>query len=109
MILFLGYLGSITFFTHVHILDNGVIIVHSHPFKSESDTIPFNHQHSKNDFVIINLLTHFLTTIFSVAVVIAAFNILLKKYIIQKNDKINANLLILSSIGLRAPPFKYTN
>ena len=32
-LLFIAYLGGITLFTHSHVV-NGVIIVHSHPFKA---------------------------------------------------------------------------
>ena len=34
-LLFIAYLGGITLFTHSHVV-NGVIIVHSHPFKGET-------------------------------------------------------------------------
>lgn len=33
-ILFIFYVGGITLFTHTHVV-NGVIIVHSHPYKAE--------------------------------------------------------------------------
>ena len=33
-LIFIAYLGGITLFTHSHVV-NGVIIVHSHPFKGE--------------------------------------------------------------------------
>ncbi len=38
-LIFIAYLGGITLFTHSHVV-NGVIIVHSHPFKGE-------HQHTE--------------------------------------------------------------
>lgn len=35
-LLFIAYLGGITLFTHSHVV-NGVIIVHSHPFKGQHE------------------------------------------------------------------------
>ena len=51
-ILFISYLASITFFTHVHVV-NGVTIVHSHPFKQGTA-----HQHSTVELLHIHILSH---------------------------------------------------
>lgn len=45
--LFIAYMGGISFFTHTHII-NGVTIVHSHPYKSDS-----NHEHNTAEFELI--------------------------------------------------------
>ena len=50
LILFLGYFGSITLFSHTHIVD-GVSITHSHPYNPFSNEDPSNHAHSKAEFV----------------------------------------------------------
>lgn len=51
-ILFISYLASITFFTHVHVV-NGVTIVHSPPFKQGTA-----HQHSTVELLHIHILSH---------------------------------------------------
>ncbi len=60
LILFMGYFSSITFFSHTHIVD-GVVIVHSHPYKAKSGNVPFNHNHSKNGFILILFISNFIT------------------------------------------------
>jgi hypothetical protein len=58
LILFLGYYGSITMFYHAHLLVNGVIITHSHPFKSDPNNKgPFqSHSHSSSAYNLIDQL-----------------------------------------------------
>lgn len=53
-LLFVFYWGGITLFSHSHVL-NGVIVVHSHPFKS-------GHTHSESGLETIFFLTHFNTS-----------------------------------------------
>jgi hypothetical protein len=53
-ILFVFYFASTNFFKHVHVDDNNRLIVHSHPFSSES-----NHQHSTASFQLIDRLSGF--------------------------------------------------
>lgn len=55
-ILFIGYSFTISLFEHTHIID-GVIIVHSHPFKSLPDAA--NHQHSIAQLQLFHFLSHF--------------------------------------------------
>ena len=50
-LIFIAYLGGITLFTHSHVV-NGVIIVHSHPFKGE-------HQHTEVELETIFFLSSF--------------------------------------------------
>jgi hypothetical protein len=107
LILFLEYYASITSFTHTHIV-NGVAIVHSHPYNPFSKDKPVNHQHSANGYVLIQLLSHFLTTVSFLAFTIEVYKTVLRKFILQKNDENFSNLTFLCSNGLRAPPFKYT-
>ena len=107
LLLFLGYYGSITLFTHTHIV-NGVTIVHSHPYKSGTGKNPVTHQHTANGFIHIQLLSTFITTVSFLAFSIEAFKTVLRKYFLQKNDESFSNLSFLCSNGLRAPPFKYT-
>ena len=62
VILFCGYLGSITLFPHNHIVD-GITVVHSHPYKSLPGSNPVNHSHSKNGFLLIQFISSFITTV----------------------------------------------
>ncbi|MBI5539084.1 MAG: hypothetical protein HY951_03430 [Bacteroidia bacterium] len=109
LFLFLGYYGSITLFTHTHHIENGVIIVHSHPFKASTGNIPVNHNHTKNGYVLIQLLSNFLTTVSFLALSIEALKVFFRKINFQKNKQNFSNLAFLFSNGLRAPPFKYTS
>ena len=59
LILFLGYYGGITLFPHHHIVD-GISVVHSHPYRSGPGSVPSDHQHSKNGFVLIQFLSAFI-------------------------------------------------
>jgi hypothetical protein len=61
VILFCGYLGSVTFFPHTHIVD-GISVVHSHPYKSLPGSNPVDHHHSKNGFLLIQFISSFITT-----------------------------------------------
>lgn len=52
-LLFILYWGGVTLFTHSHVV-NGVIIVHSHPFKA-------HHHHSQAEAETIFFLDHYAT------------------------------------------------
>lgn len=53
-VLFIAYLGMVISFTHVHI-ENGVTIVHSHPFKKQADGS--SHKHSTAEFQLLHQLS----------------------------------------------------
>ena len=53
-LLFIAYLGGITLFTHSHVV-NGVIIVHSHPFKGQ-------HEHTEVQLETIFYLASFVSS-----------------------------------------------
>lgn len=55
-ILFIGYTFTVSLFEHTHIID-GVIIIHSHPFKSLPDAA--SHQHTVAQLQLFHFLTHF--------------------------------------------------
>lgn len=61
-LLFLTYWGGVTLFTHTHVV-NGVIMVHSHPFKA-------GHQHTSGQAETILFLDHYEAS--SVPVLLAA-------------------------------------
>ena len=61
-LLFLAYWGGVTLFTHSHVV-NGVVIVHSHPFKT-------GHQHTESQAETIFFLDHYVAS--SVPVLLVA-------------------------------------
>ena len=107
LVLFLGYLGSITFFTHTHQIENGVIIVHSHPFKSGTDKSPVNHQHTTQGFVLIHFLSTFLTSALLCVLAIKCFKQVSFKIKLLKSDYNFSESASSYWYGLRAPPLKY--
>ena len=66
MAVFFGYYANIVLFTHVHIIDNEVI-VHAHPFATttpspdDSTTTPFSHSHNSLELQLLACLTNFVT------------------------------------------------
>lgn len=96
-LLFVLYWGGITLFTHSHVV-NGVIIVHSHPFKA-------NHQHSQAEAETILYLDHYATSALpSIEPTVSYTRILLSVLTIPPTMH-----LYLSpaedGIRLRAPPY----
>lgn len=72
--LFLLFFVSNNFFKHAHQLDDR-IIVHSHPFKSDSQGNPL-HNHSATDYLLIHLFnTIVFYTIFSTVLISAAITL----------------------------------
>lgn len=55
-ILFTGYTFAVSLFEHTHIID-GVVIIHSHPFKSLPGAA--SHQHTVAQFQLFHFLSHF--------------------------------------------------
>jgi hypothetical protein len=55
---FCGYFVSVTLFPHSHLVD-GITVVHSHPYKSHQGNNPINHNHSKEELIFIQFISHF--------------------------------------------------
>lgn len=108
LILFLGYYGCITLFTHTHIV-NGVTIVHSHPFSSGTQKNPIKHGHTSNNFTLIQFLSHFFATALFLLFSIKVYKAVLEKDAFHKNDENYSSLAFLYSNGLRAPPLNILN
>lgn len=90
---------------HYHVLHNGIVVEHSHPFSdSKKDSTPFqNHQHSESEFLMLAELSNALTLLV-VALVLAGM--LLEKTTRQTTLP---QLIFFSGQGsaanpLRAPP-----
>ena len=95
-LLFILYWGGITLFAHTHVV-NGVMIVHSHPFKA-------NHQHSQAEAETILILDHYTTSaIPSLEPVVQCFCILLSVLAIPHAIRL-CLLQTEDGIRLRAPP-----
>jgi len=100
-LIFVGYYLSITFFTHSHVV-LGITIVHSHPYKSGTTNHPIKHQHTTDEFILIQLLSEFLTTLVFFAILFNLFPFIIKSFLIK--EKFVLIYTILSSLRLRAPP-----
>lgn len=95
-LLFLSYWGGVTLFTHSHVV-NGVIMVHSHPFKA-------GHQHTSGQAETILFLDHYEAS--SVPVLLAAvpcFCALLGLLAVVRRTRLYLTRLG-DGIRLRAPP-----
>ena len=81
--LFLSYYGSITFFSHYHVV-NGVTIVHSHFFCGHADTDgKADHTHSPKELTLIAYLTTFITLISAALLILISFSITQRHYHIR--------------------------
>ena len=95
-LLFIAYLGGITLFTHSHVV-NGVIIVHSHPFKGQ-------HEHTEVQLETIFYLASFVSSSLPLLPVAATvFLVLLCVLSIPATECIKC-VKLRGGICLRAPP-----
>jgi hypothetical protein len=102
LIFFCGYLGSITFFPHTHIID-GITVVHSHPYKSNPESNQVNHDHSKNGFLLIQFVTNFIATASIIFFGIAIIRNVLKVLLPDQDENLIPNLNRYSACLPRAP------
>lgn len=57
-----------TFYTHSHILDNGTVITHAHPYDKGADNAPLkSHHHSQAELLVFNIFSFLWATGFSFA------------------------------------------
>jgi hypothetical protein len=101
LILFLGFFGSNTFFTHSHIVD-GNTIVHSHPFKKDQNGNP-THQHSAKGYLLIHIINNFT----ALAVASILFAVALLKFLYEISSGCASSFacrLSISPNSLRGPP-----
>ena len=102
LVLFCGYLGFITFFPHNHVVD-GITIVHSHPYKSQPDDVPVNHNHSPNGFILIHFISNFIATALLIFWGIAIFRKTLNIRILIPDTNLKFSLYHYSPYLPRAP------
>ncbi len=95
-LIFILYWGGVTLFTHSHVV-NGVIIVHSHPFKA-------HHQHTQAEVETIFFLDHYATPCIPVLEpAVLYFCLLLGVLAIPRTVRL-CLLQARGGIRLRAPP-----
>ena len=102
--LFLSYYGSITFFSHYHVV-NGVTIVHSHFFCGNSDSDGgAAHTHTAKELTLIAHLSNFITLV-SVALAIVIPHLIHKVHHYISNQAKEPDKQTFTLSLLRAPPF----
>ena len=101
LLLFLGFFGSITFFDHAHVED-GITIVHSHPFKSDKNDFP-THSHTTNGYLLIHLLVNYAAIVVFTLIAINIFLNLLEKLSIKFYYQFLSQSYPISN-PLRGPP-----
>ena len=101
LFLFIGFFGSVTFFNHAHIV-NGVTIIHSHPFKSDTNGAA-THNHTPAGYLLIYFLINFIIT--------AGFTLFAINFLLLLKQKFSSGLLdqfseqsVFLSNSLRGPP-----
>ncbi|WP_158712857.1 hypothetical protein [Parabacteroides pacaensis] len=100
-VIFIGYFGIVSLFEHTHIV-NGVVVVHSHPFKSLPEGAA--HHHTANQLQLFYFLSHFSAgegCVYSLALSLSL--VLLVRYSVPL---ISSGFIsrIRDAISLRAPP-----
>ncbi len=103
-LLFIAYYFSITLFYHSHVI-NGKEVVHSHFYWNAKDTSgkPVKHNHSQSELVTINIITHFVTTVYAGYLFLPVQRFLLNSFLIPLSESIH-NLTSLVGYQLRGPP-----
>ena len=92
--------ASKSIFYHAHVLSNGEIVYHAHPYKKASDSAPFKH-HKHTDAQIsaidsLSLLFLCLLATFSVILIALQLFYLIRNTLLQK--------VFICESGGRAPP-----
>ena len=96
-LLFTLYLGNIIFCSHTHVV-NGVVIVHSHPFKNS------HHSHTEAELETVFFLTHFTSTGSYVAFILPLFIPVVLCLLTARPCCHIKKQRFDSGISLRAPP-----
>lgn len=97
-LLFIGYIGSISLFTHTHVV-NGVTIVHSHPFKSGT-----SHQHNAAQLQLIHTFTTVLIPDLHIGTPLVIPGFILLCIFLFKKESNNPIRFLHHITLLRAPP-----
>ncbi|WP_187289308.1 hypothetical protein [Bacteroides helcogenes] len=95
-LLFIVYLGGLTLFTHSHVV-NGVIIVHSHPFKGQ-------HEHSEVQLETIFFVSSFVASSLPSCLIATLFSLVLLCVLAIPATEWIKRVKSRGVISLRAPP-----
>lgn len=98
LLLFLGYIGSITLFYHTHYV-NGYRITHSHPYKDAPDS--GRHSHSSADFSHIDSLSSVVMAVIALGFVPPVYFFLIGIINLSNESFTLRNSFVVS---LRGPP-----
>ncbi len=89
---------------HRHLLPNGQIIVHAHPFTKNDGKVPQKqHTHNSNQLLFISLINNLFTFLLLVSFVLRFIQKITKKQIILFNEN-STFLFPIVHYQLRAPP-----
>ncbi len=88
-------------FTHFHLLSNGLVITHAHPYNKNSDKAPFKkHHHSSAEYVLLK----------QVRILFIGFTVSISFFLFSKKFSYIENLILSYSSGFsivytgRSPP-----
>ncbi len=104
-ILMIGIVGLLIvnrgLFLHSHKLENGSVVIHSHPYNKSQDSEPFKkHHHTKAEFIFFEKLN----VLFFLIILILTYLLLIRgKIFFVYVEKIYSSLISFSYQG-RAPP-----
>ncbi len=92
------------FFLHNHILPNGEVITHAHPFKKSDTPKPANtHQHSKTEICILDSFEIFIFG-FSAIITVSAYYRIIHRIIATSNSACSS---FPNNLRKRGPPVFY--
>jgi hypothetical protein len=103
LLLFLIYYGSSTFFPHFHVVD-GVTIVHSHPYKNNSNPSNPGHQHNNNGLVFIQLISSLQTCTPDTCCSVINPDLYVTGYTLTEYNSTFSDFHFINSESLKAPP-----
>ncbi len=99
VIVFFNYFISVTFFNHTHLIE-GITYFHSHPYKNHSGGQPVNHNHSDNEFLLIQFISNLVTI---VPIVFTGITILRNIIDLQLQNQETKHILSLYLISFHRP------
>lgn len=92
-----------TSYVHTHVLKNGRLVIHSHPYQKQNDSAPFkNHQHTPVQLAMIDASS----LLFFMAALISFVQSNVTEIIRGKVQLMSAAPKVFLLIG-RSPPFHY--
>ena len=90
---------------HYHILSDGTVIQHAHPFKNSNSNSPFqNHKHSKTEFAFLTAINNVVTLVaLALILITGTLPFIQRKYFEIKSFPKKS--LYFKTLKSRAPPF----